>query len=115
MAPFNFTNVVPDEGTTFIFGLWVFVTDGAGNFHQHLIDNMKPEAPEATTCNDLSESTYELGEMLLPDLAREIEEQSVLDATPTHVAPGLLRQDLIQSEELHTRFLFGLRNMATVY
>jgi hypothetical protein len=32
MASFKFTSVVPPQGTTFVFGLWVCVADGAGSF-----------------------------------------------------------------------------------
>jgi hypothetical protein len=53
--------------------------------------------------------------MLLPDLAREIKEQSVFNATSTHAAPGLLGSDPIRSEEQRTRFPFGFRNAATIY
>jgi hypothetical protein len=52
---------------------------------------------------------------MLPDLAREIEEKSVFNATSTHAAPGLLGSGPIRSEEQHTRFPFGLRNAATIY
>jgi hypothetical protein len=114
MATFSFTNAVPDEGIMFVFGSWVCVADGAGDFHLHLV-NEKPEDPEATIRSDLDESIDKLSEMLLPNPAREIEEQFVLDATSNHAAPGLLKSDLIRSEDLHTRFLFALHNSATVY
>jgi hypothetical protein len=48
------------------------------------------------------------------DLAREIEEESAIDATSTRAAPGL-KSDVIRSEDLRTRLPFGLRNMITVY
>jgi hypothetical protein len=53
--------------------------------------------------------------MLLPYLAREIEEESAVDATSTHAAPGLLWSDPIRSGEERTRFLFRLCNTASVY
>jgi hypothetical protein len=34
MASFNFTSVVLDEGTTFIFGSWIYVADGLGGFNR---------------------------------------------------------------------------------
>jgi hypothetical protein len=115
MATFNFTSTMLDEGTTFIFGSWICVTDGAGSFRRHLVDNMKPEAPVATSRSDLDEFIDNLGEMLLSDLAREIEEQYVFNATSTRARPELLRSDLIRSEDLRTRFPLGLRNTATIY
>jgi hypothetical protein len=53
--------------------------------------------------------------MLLPDLARETEEESILDMILTHAALGLLGSDSIQSGEGRTRLLFGLHNAAPVY
>jgi hypothetical protein len=53
--------------------------------------------------------------MLLPDLAREIEEESAFDATLTHATPGFLGLDLIQSEKQRTRLPLGLHNVASVY
>jgi hypothetical protein len=98
MASLNFTSAVPEEGTTFIFSSWVCVADGADDFHRHLVDNAKLEAPAATQCSDLDESVDNLGEMLLPDLARDLEEQSVFNATSTCAAPGFLRSDPIWPE-----------------
>ena len=37
MANFNFNSVVPDEGTTLLFGLWIFIDDGIGSFISHLV------------------------------------------------------------------------------
>jgi hypothetical protein len=102
------------EGTTFVFGSCVYVTDGAGNFHRHLVNNRKLEAPAATQCSDLNEFIDNLDE-ILPDLVREIMEQSIFDVTPTHAAPKLFRLDLILSEEQRTWISFELRNAATVY
>jgi hypothetical protein len=95
MASFNFTNAVLNEGTTLIFGSWVCIADGAGGFCRHLIDNMKPEASIAAQRSNLDEFIDNLDEMLLPDLAREIEEESAVDATSSHAAPGLLRSESI--------------------
>jgi hypothetical protein len=53
--------------------------------------------------------------MLLPDLAREIKEESAVDATLTHAAPGLLGSDPIRSGEEHTRLLFALHNATSIY
>jgi hypothetical protein len=33
MASFKFTNTVLPEGTTLVFGSWVCVADGAGDFY----------------------------------------------------------------------------------
>jgi hypothetical protein len=99
MALFNFTSTMPDEGTTFVFGSWVCVADGTGDFCRHLTDNMKPKAPSATPCGDLDGFIDNPSEMLLPDLVRDIEELSAFDVTSTHAAPGFFSSDLIRSED----------------
>jgi hypothetical protein len=95
MASFNITSAMLQEGTTFVFGSWVCVADGADNFRRHLIDSMKLGAPAATQHSDPDEFIDNLDEMLLLDLDREIEEQSVLNATSTRAAPELLGSDRI--------------------
>jgi hypothetical protein len=87
MASFNFTSVVLDESTTFIFGSWVCIADGSGGFNNHLTDTTEPEASAANRRSDLNEFIDNLKEMLLPDIAREIEEESIFDAISTHAAP----------------------------
>jgi hypothetical protein len=65
---------VLNEGTNFIFGLWVYVADGARSFRRHLVDNTKQEAYAASQRSGLDET-------LLSDLGKEIEEESVFNAT----------------------------------
>jgi hypothetical protein len=79
-----------DEGTTFIFGSWACVADGAGSFRWHFFDDMKSKAFATAQHSDLNEFIDNLNETLLPDLAKEIEEESTGDATSTRAAPGLL-------------------------
>jgi hypothetical protein len=92
MASFDSTSAVLDEGMTFVFGSWVCIANVSGGFNSHLANNRKPEASAATQRSNLK-FIDNLDEMLLPDLAREIEEQFILDATLTHAAPGLLGSD----------------------
>jgi hypothetical protein len=87
---------------TFIFGSWVCVVDGASDFYRHLIDNTKLEIPVATQCSDIEEPVDNLGEKLLPNLAKDLEEQSVFNATSTRAAPGFLGSDSIWSEGQRT-------------
>jgi hypothetical protein len=91
---------VLDEGTTFVFGSWVCIANGTGSFRRHLVDDMNPEASAASQRSGLDEFIDNLNEMLLPDLARKIEKESVFNVTSTHAAPGLLRSDLIRSENV---------------
>jgi hypothetical protein len=44
MASFNFTSTMLDEGTTFIFGSWIYVANSSGGFNGHLANSRKPEA-----------------------------------------------------------------------
>jgi hypothetical protein len=90
IASFYFTSAMLDEGTTFIFGSWICVANGLGGFTSHLVDSREPETPAATQLSDLDEFFDNLDKMLLPDLAREIEKESVLDMVWTCAAPELL-------------------------
>jgi hypothetical protein len=110
-----FTSAVLDDGTTFIFSSWVYVDDGAGSIRRHLVNGMKLETSVASQRSSLNEFIDNLHETLLPDLTKEIEEESVSNATLTRTAPELLRSDLIRSKDLHTRLPFGLCNTATIY
>jgi len=49
MASFNFTSIVPDEGTTFVFGSWICVFDGSGGFINQLANSRRPGASAAMT------------------------------------------------------------------
>jgi hypothetical protein len=104
-----------DQGATFVFSFWICVTNGTGGFNSHLADSREPETLAATQHSDLDEFIDNLNKMLLPDFAREIEEESVLDAILTHAAPGLLGSDLIRSGEERTRVLFRLCNAPSFY
>ena len=115
MAHFKFTSAMLNKGTTFIFGSSVCVANDPGGFNSHLARTREPEASAADRRGDLDKFVNNLGEMLVPDLAREIEEESAFDATSTRAAPRLHRSNPIWSEEDRTRLPFRLRNAATVY
>jgi hypothetical protein len=70
-----------------------------GRFNSHLADSRKPEASAPTRRSDLNEFIDNLDELLLPDLAEQIERMSVFDVTSTHAAPELVGSDSNQSEE----------------
>jgi hypothetical protein len=115
MASFHFTSAVLDEGTTFIFGSWICIANRLGGFNIHLANSRESETLAAAQHSDLDEFVDNLDETLLPDLAREIEEESPVDATSTHAVPGLLESDSIRLEEDLIGLLFGLCNAASVY
>jgi hypothetical protein len=43
MISFDFTSVVPNKGTTFIFDSWVCIANGLGGFNGHLADTRELE------------------------------------------------------------------------
>jgi hypothetical protein len=92
MASLSFTSTVLDEGTTFIFGSWICITNGLGGFNSHLVNSKKPKASALIRSSNLDE-------LLLPDLPRQIERTSVFYVTSTHATPGLLGSDSNRSEE----------------
>jgi hypothetical protein len=102
MASFKFTSVVPPQGTMFVFGLWVCVADGAGNFRRFIID-MKPKTLAVSFHSDLDEFVDNLDDLSTHGSATRTEEESVLDATPSSTATTLLGLDSFQSEDLHSR------------
>jgi hypothetical protein len=68
MASFDFTSVVLDEGTTFIFSSWIRVANSSGGFNSHLTKTSKPEITAATRCSDPDEFINNLDKMLLPNV-----------------------------------------------
>jgi hypothetical protein len=109
MASFNFTSAVLDEGTTFIFGSWICVANALGGFNSHLANSKEPEASSSTPSSNLHEFIDNLDDMLLPDLAQQIEKISIFNATSTRDAPDLFVLDLNRSEKTsRSKFLFDL-------
>jgi hypothetical protein len=100
MASFNFTSAVLDEGTTFIFGSWICVANGLGGFNNHLANSREPEASSSTRSSNLDEFIDNLDELLLLDLALQIEKMSIFDVTFTRDAPELVGSDSNRSEEM---------------
>jgi hypothetical protein len=72
MASFKFTSAVPPEGTTFVFGLWVCVVDGAGDFRRFTIDVMKPKTLAASFHSELDEFVDNLDDLLTHGSARKM-------------------------------------------
>ena len=72
MATFAFSTMVPPQGATFVFGLWVCVANGSGGFDSHLTNPPTLKATTSESSNKFAGSD-DYGIMLLPDLAKEIE------------------------------------------
>jgi hypothetical protein len=103
MASFKFTSAVLPEGTTLIFGSWVCVADGVGDFHRLTIDVMKPKTLAESFHSELDEFVDNLDNLLTLGSTRKIKEESVFNATPQHAATTTLGSDSLQSEDLRSR------------
>jgi hypothetical protein len=112
MASFKFTNDVPPQGMTFVFGSWVCIADGAGSFRRFLID-MKPKTPAVSFHSDLDEFVDNLDDLSIHGSATRTEEESAFGATSSGAATTLLVLDSFQSEVSCSRSRLGLRNLAT--
>jgi hypothetical protein len=112
MASFNFIRSVPSQGTTSVFGSWVCIADGVGNFRRFLVD-MRPKTFAADLRSDLDNFIDELDNLPLYASAAQIEMESAPGSTSSGVAttsPGL---DLFQSRDLHSRSQLGSCKPAT--
>jgi hypothetical protein len=102
MAFFQFTRSVPSQGTTFVFGSWVCVTDGAGSFH-----------PAVSSHSDLDKFVDDLNDLSILGSATRTEEESASIMTSSSAATTFLGLDSFQSEDSRSRSRLGLRNLAT--
>ena len=83
MANFNFNCAVLDRGTIFVFGSLICIANGSGGFDTHLANPKEPEASPTRRSVAADKRTANLGDMLLPDLAKEIEEKLVFNMSST--------------------------------
>jgi hypothetical protein len=113
MASFKFTSAMLPEGMTFIFGSWVYVADGAGDFHRLTIDVMKLKTLAASFHSELDEFVDNLDDFLTHGSARKIEEESIFNTTAPRAATTTFGLDSLQSEDLRSRSRLGPRNLAT--
>jgi hypothetical protein len=97
MASFQFTRSVPSQGTTFVFGSWVCVADGEGDFRRFLVD-MKPKTPAAFSQSDLNKFVDDLNDLSIRGSVTRIEEESASSTTSFGAATTFLGLDLFQSE-----------------
>jgi hypothetical protein len=112
MASFSFIRSVPSQGTTFVFGSWVCIADGAGNFRRFLVD-MKPKTFATDPGSGLDKFVDELDNLLLHTSAAQIKMESAPGLTSSGVAttsPGL---GLFQSRDPRGRSQLGSCKPAT--
>ena len=113
MATFAFSTMAFPQGATFVFGSWVCITDGLGSFDSHLANPTTLEAISSESCNDLSRSD-DHGDMLLPDLAKEIEMKLEDDSSFTRTQIDL-KPISSRIETPTAQPIFGLRNSSSTY
>jgi hypothetical protein len=99
----------------FIFGLWVCVADGAGDFHRFTIDVIKPKTLAASFHRELDEFVDNLNNLSAHGSARKIVEESIFNTTPPRATMTKLGSDSLQYEDLLSRSRLGLRNSATEF
>jgi hypothetical protein len=112
MASFQFTSSVPSQGTTFVFGPWVCIIEGAGNFRRFLID-MKPKTPTAGLHSDLNKFVDDLNDLTIHASAEKIKVESAPGATSSGAAVTSFGLDSFQSKDSRSRSRLGSRNLAT--
>jgi hypothetical protein len=112
MATFQFSRSVPSQGTTFVFGLWVCIADGAGNFRRFLID-MKPKTSAADPRSDLDKFVDDLNHLSTHASTTKIEVESAPGSTSSSVAATSLGLDSFQSKDSRNQSRLGSRNLAT--
>jgi hypothetical protein len=93
MASFQFTRSVPSQGTTFVFGSWVCIADGEGDFRHFLVD-MKPKTPAAFSQSDLDMFVNDLDDLTIHGSATRIKEESASSATSSGAATTFFGFDL---------------------
>jgi hypothetical protein len=98
MASFRFTRSVPSQGTTFIFGSWVCIADGEGDFRRFLVD-VKPKTRTALLQGDLDKFVNDLDDLSTCGSAMRIGEESASSVTSSGAAATFLGLDSFQSED----------------
>jgi hypothetical protein len=98
MASFQFTRSVPSQHTTFVFGSWVCVVDGAGSFRRFLID-MKLKTPAVGPYSILNKFVDDLDDLSIHASATRTEEESASGVNSSGAATTFLGLDLFQSKD----------------
>jgi hypothetical protein len=98
MATFRFSRSVPSQGTTFVFGSWVCIADGVGNFWQFLVD-MKPKIPMADLRSNLDKFIDDLDDLPIHASVARIKMKSALGSTSSSAAVTSLGLESFQSKD----------------
>ena len=109
MATIAFNTMAPPQGTTFVFDSWVCVANGSGGFDSHLTNSPTLKTTTSKSSNKLAGSD-DHGIMLLPDLAKEIEDNSGSTRTQIDLKPNSTRIEIPLAQPI-----LGLRNASSTY
>jgi hypothetical protein len=112
MASFKFIRSVPSRGTAFIFGSWVFIADGVGEFRRFLVD-MRLKVSAVDPRSDLDKFVDGFDNLPLHASATKIEAETAPGSTSSTVAATSLGLDSFQSRDLHSRSQLGSCKLAT--
>jgi hypothetical protein len=113
MVTFKFTRSVPSQGTTFVFGSWVRIADGVGDFRRFLVD-MKPKTSTADLRSDFNKFVDDLDDLSTCASVTKIGVESAPGSTSSSVVATSLGLDSFQSKDLRNRSpRFGSHNPAT--
>jgi hypothetical protein len=112
MATFRFSRSVPSQGTTFVFGSWVCIADGVGDFRRFLVD-MKPKTSTADLHSDLDKFVDDLDNLSTCASTTKIEMESAPRLTSSSVAATSPRLDSFQSRDPHNRSQLSSCKLAT--
>jgi hypothetical protein len=112
MTSFRFTRSVPSQGTIFVFGSWVCIADGVGDFRQFPID-MKPKTPVADLRSDFNKFVDDLDDLSIHASVAKIKMESAPGLTSSGAAATPLGLESFQSKGSRSRSRLGSRNPAT--
>jgi hypothetical protein len=112
MASFQFIRSVPSQDTTFVFGSWVCIADGAGSLRRFLVD-MKPKTPAAGPRSDLDKFVDDLDDLSILASVARTKVEIASSTTSSGAAATFLGLDTFQSKDSRSRSRLGPRNLAT--
>jgi hypothetical protein len=112
MASFKFTKSVPSQGTTFVFGSWVCIADGVGDFRRFLVD-MKPKTFAADPRSSLDKFVDGLDNLSIHASATKIKAETAPGSTSSSVAAISLGLDSFQSKNSRNQSQPSSRDVAT--
>ena len=89
MASFDLINAVPEQGTTFMIGSWVYVANGLGGYDSHLANPKEQEVVSTKQSRLVDDPVDNISETLLCDPIKETK-GSTFDATSSPLTPPIL-------------------------